>query len=935
MRSKLILLLLLIVQVALAQDKNHNYVKETLFLDGGSSAISNVNYYDGLGNLQETISTASGTSDNTCTFKFYDSKGREGKSYYPTPTSNGLKFVEFHDFVELSKHYYNDSFAFKQNDYDSSDRIIRESIAGEKWHYHDAHNLFQYTYNTTADKVIRYACDPLLEKGYYPAGCLEKDSEKDADGNEVTTFKDLNGNILLERRNLGDTYFVYDHLGQLRFILSPKYQEKGDLASYAYQYEYDRLGNLIRKTFPGAKYIQYWYDKEGHLAYEQDSQLREQDSYRFHMYDTKGREVIIGTTDVLCTYVQNVEMLVNYTSQEAGLFNTGYKCIVPALEDTLNKSESYFDKVYYYDSYNFLSGYYKNDLDSLCPTSRLNANGLLAGSIVVASNGNLLFAVNEYDTKGRLISSSKKGLDGLISKVTNNYSLTDKLLESNAEIDVKYGDKLKLTQTNSYSTRNDLLAGKSITLSHGNGTEVSTFLKYEYDATNRLSKIIRPDKVGTVSYSYDVHGWPVNITTDSFKETIYYSDGIGTPCYNGDISSMKWSNSNYDRVRGYKFQYDKLNRLVSGEYGEGESLEEAKGNFNEAFSYDLNGNITSLERCGKKQDASFGIIDKLSVSLLGNQISSVSDVAEKLLYEGALDFKPSSDGTANYRYNDFGALIGDTGRGITMITYDNFRNPIRIQFANGNVTEYIYSPEGEKLRTIYYTAMPNIHVADGDVHVLTSSETQSVETLDYLLGGTVMLKNGRIDKFLFEGGYAKAFQRYSCIVPPQPPSSKDATQEDWERYEENLQKWRKANSENRARDNFTFYYYNKDHLGNNREVIDMTGNVCQTTNYYPYGTPFCNQAVASEVNFQPFKYNGKQFDMMHGLDAYDYGVRQYNPIVPTWDRIDPLCESYGYMTPYNYCLDNPVNTTDQNGEGPISGALIGGGVELASHYREL
>ena len=41
MRTKLILLLLLIAQVALAQDKKHNYVKETLFLDGGSSAISN------------------------------------------------------------------------------------------------------------------------------------------------------------------------------------------------------------------------------------------------------------------------------------------------------------------------------------------------------------------------------------------------------------------------------------------------------------------------------------------------------------------------------------------------------------------------------------------------------------------------------------------------------------------------------------------------------------------------------------------------------------------------------------------------------------------------------------------------------------------------------------------------------------------------------
>ena len=601
MRTKLILLLLLVVQVALAQNKSHNYIKETQYLDGFSSSIITVNYYDGLGNLQETISTASGTSDNICTFKFYDSKGRESKSYYPVPTLNSLKFVDFQNFEDSSKHYYNDSFAFKQNDYDSSDRIIREDIAGENWHSHDAHNKFQYTYNTMADRVIRYTCDPLLKNGYYSAGCLEKKIVKDADGNEIITFTDLDGNIILERRNLGDTYFVYDHLGQLRFILSPKYQEKADLDSYSYQYEYDKRGNLIRKTLPGAKYIQYWYDKEGHLAYEQDSQLREQDSYRFHMYDTKGREVITGTTDALCAYIQSIEMQVNYTSQEAGVLNTGYKCIDAALEDTLNdKSESYFDEVYYYDSYKFLSGYYKNDLDSLWPSCKLNANGLLAGSIVGASNGNLLFTVNEYDTKGRLISSSKKGLDGFISKVTNSYSLTDKLLESNAEIDVKYGDKLKLTQTNSYSNRNDLLVGKSIKLSHGNGTEVSTFLRYEYDATNRLSKIIRPDKVGTVYYCYDVHGWPVNITTDSFKENICYSDGLGTPYYNGNISSMEWSNSNYDRLRGYKFQYDKQNRLVSSEYGEGESLEEAKGYFNEALSYDLNGNITSLERHGKK-----------------------------------------------------------------------------------------------------------------------------------------------------------------------------------------------------------------------------------------------------------------------------------------------------------------------------------------------
>lgn len=74
--------------------------------------------------------------------------------------------------------------------------------------------------------------------------------------------------------------------------------------------------------------------------------------------------------------------------------------------------------------------------------------------------------------------------------------------------------------------------------------------------------------------------------------------------------------------------------------------------------------------------------------------------------------------------------------------------------------------------------------------------------------------------------------------------------------------------------------------------------------------------------------------MMYGLDTYDYGARQYNPIVPTWDRIDPLCEQFGYMTPYSYCLDNPVNTTDKDGKGPIVGAVIGGSIELASQLIE-
>ena len=65
---------------------------------------------------------------------------------------------------------------------------------------------------------------------------------------------------------------------------------------------------------------------------------------------------------------------------------------------------------------------------------------------------------------------------------------------------------------------------------------------------------------------------------------------------------------------------------------------------------------------------------------------------------------------------------------------------------------------------------------------------------DYLLGGALTLKNGRIDKYYFEGGFARAFETSATT------------------------------------DRFVFYYYNQDHLGNNREVVDIKGRIHQVTN---------------------------------------------------------------------------------------------------------
>ena len=112
-------------------------------------------------------------------------------------------------------------------------------------------------------------------------------------------------------------------------------------------------------------------------------------------------------------------------------------------------------------------------------------------------------------------------------------------------------------------------------------------------------------------------------------------------------------------------------------------------------------------------------------------------------------------------------------------------------------------------------------------------------------------------------------------------------------------------------------YYVTDHLGNVRQVTEADGsregNIIQKVNYYPFGAEFCDGS-ASYTSIQPYKYNGKELDGMHGLNTYDYGARQYNPVTARWDRMDPLAEKYYSLSPYNYCGNNPVNAIDEKGD---------------------
>ena len=120
---------------------------------------------------------------------------------------------------------------------------------------------------------------------------------------------------------------------------------------------------------------------------------------------------------------------------------------------------------------------------------------------------------------------------------------------------------------------------------------------------------------------------------------------------------------------------------------------------------------------------------------------------------------------------------------------------------------------------------------------------------------------------------------------------------------------------NATQDSFTFLYYDRDHLGNIRQVTKddgtQSGKVVQRMDYYPFGAQLCDGTT--DGDYQPRRYSGKEMDRMHGLNTYDYGARQYNPVTARWDRVDPLSEKYYDVSPYAYCGNNPVIRIDKDG----------------------
>lgn len=862
-RKKIILFMAFMLP-SLISAQTANYVSTVSYLDGnGSKSMVNREYYNGIGKkISEVSSNTLGGFSHA--YALYDDMGRISQQWQPMG-NNAISNQSLESFSSSATAFYGDQSPYTQYEYDVLGRIESQTGAGEQWHKAGKKVTTVYTSNA-ANSVICYEApiesNSLVENGCYAAATLHCEQTTDEDGHVLEVFTNLLGQKVLERRNgNNDTYYVYNLFGELRFVLPPSYQDGGMVESDAYEYRYDDRGRMIYKKIPSKEYEAYWYDRGNRLAKMQDGALRSKGLYRFTLYDSTSRVCLQGT----CTAfdMDDCSATVTFSTGQSGICGTGY-----SLEETCTLSSPELELSNYYNDYNCLStSLFKgcSNVSKLKSSSKASAIGFQTASITKDTDGEYVFEVNYYNERGLVIDAKKSYPSGHLLSTKTEYTFTKKPSKVTESVDTD-GKSYTTTSTYFYNTYNDEL--ENVTLNCMGKTQVVA--KYVYDAVGRKINVTKPSAVGIESYTYNVRGWMEQLSSRSFFEKLFYEKAANNPCFNGNIACQQWQTGNESILRGYDFAYDNLNRLVSSHYGEGQSLEDNKGRYDETVGkYNANGAIMLLQRNGKLNDGNFGVIDNLTYILDGNRPMSISDAATSLAYFGSFDFKDNASQDIEYEYDANGSLIRDANKGVT-IAYDKGNMPMEMNFGNGKRILYNFSAIGEKLQV---------------KHVLS----EIISTTDYV--GPYIFTNGSLDKFLFDGGY--------CTFESSTP---------------------------------TFHYYSKDHLGNIRVVTDENGKIEQTIHYYPFGGIFADADY--QESLQAYKYNGKEFERMHGLDWYDYGARMYDAAIGCWNGVDVLSEKYYPFGQYAYCFDSPINCIDFDGNRVIPQKYINRRYNSSYHSSE-
>ena len=393
-----------------------------------------------------------------------------------------------------------------------------------------------------------------------------------------------------------------------------------------------------------------------------------------------------------------------------------------------------------------------------------------------------------------------------------------------------------------------------------------------YDDLGRLQEKRRHNDMDTVRYEYNIRNWVSVIKSRSFVQRLYYDTGSGSgfvPRYNGNIAGIGYEQNGYSY--NYLFLYDGLNRLTAAN-----SYDKAGGSvpYSELYEYDRMGNITCLERqLGENKT------DALNIQYTGNHIKKVSSGSPVSGYDfGSMSYPDLSDASIEYYYDNNGNLIKNLDKGV-VATRHNFLNlPDTIQFQNGNQIINSYLADGRKVKAVYKTYSTGIVVPQDAVYHGNAYYDVSTDEWD--------------GHYMYRSWYGHGPKMF-MVQTPEGYVGADYVGIDSHR-------------------NYAYYYYVHDHLGNVRITRNSQGYYAdQSLEYYPSGVLF---GRSTEKERQPYMFGGKELVSMHGPNEYDFTGRWQYSIIPSFTSLDPLCEKYYSVSPYVYCLNNPLKYVDPDGK---------------------
>ncbi len=817
--------------------------------DIGTSCQEQVEYFDGLGRPVQTV--LKGATPNGCDlddFTDYDSRGNVWRRWKSIPVV-GFSGAFINNLPLKASMVCGDTRPYSEAVYANyqQEAPTRSVGLGESWKGHASHSFrkinsketpFDCAYLTVSSNGL-----PVRE-GNWADGELSVIHQTDEDDNERLIFIDKLGRIILERALCDsikhDTYYVYDLRGDLRCVLPPSLDADSitseQFLQFGYAYTYDGLHRLTKKRLPGCGWQSFSYDDADRKIFSRDARQAALGEYSFSIPDSRGREVVSGICSGASSFPFSSGVVkASFELTGNSVAGTGYTFL------GISIMPSSLLNVNYYDTYDFLllpslavcadslayrmvSGYTEQYTNPSAPAT--SAFGRLTGNrTYLLDTGEEILTAYYYDDCGNVVQSRSTNHLGGYDSDFFAYTFSGKLKKHYHIHTVPD----KLSQTELYTYEYDH-SDRLVSVSHSaNGCPPVYLMQHSYDEFCRLHSTSFHNGADSLLYAYNVRDWLTGIDSGKFSENLYYATGPGTPCYNGNISSVAWHSGTDAATRGYQFTYDELNRLMNAEYGEGGSLLQNSGRFNEQVTgYDRVGNILGLKRYGQTTSTGYGLVDNLSLTYNGNQLKKVTDTATGSVYGNGFEFKNGANKDIEYEYDENGNLTKDLNKNILDIQYNCLNLPSRIEFANGNTISYVYDASGMKLRT---------------VHLINGVTT----TADYC--GNVVYENGVAKALLTETGYITL-------------------------------------SDNK------YHYYLKDHQGNNRVVISQDGTTEEVNHYYPFGglmsNSFANNVQPYKYNGKELDRKSDLDWYDYGARMYDAALGRWHIVDPRAEKYSAL-----------------------------------------------